>query len=187
MFVELIRELLFADNAVFLVQSQTDIRHIMDLFPRACNASGLNISLKKTKVMFTPDPGEPYIEPNITITRTRLNVVDTFIYLGSTVLRDGSLDAEIYSCISKASLTFGKLEKRVWVDRDITINTKISVCKTGIITVLLYSAETWTTYKIHIKLLECFHQKCLRCILNIKWQTYTPDTTVLKKADCPNT
>ena len=92
----------------------------------------------------------------------------------------------MYSRISKASIAFGKLEKRVWADREITINTKISVYRTCVITVLLYSAETWTTHKKHIKLLERFHQKCLRRILNIKWQTQTPDTTVLEKAECPN-
>ena len=45
-------------------------------------AFGLTISLKKTKVMFTPAPGEPYIEPNIMVNGTRLKVVDTFVYLG---------------------------------------------------------------------------------------------------------
>ena len=35
-------------------------------------------------------------------------------------------------------------------------------------------------------MLEHFHQKCLRRILNIKWQTYTPDTTVLERAEYPN-
>ena len=136
--------------------------------------------------MFTPAPGEPYIEPNIAVNGTRLDVVDTFVYLGSTVLRDSSLDAEIDSRISKAFVAFGKLEKRVWADPDITINTKISVYRTCVLAVLVYSAETWTTHKRHIKLLEHFHQKCLRCILNIKWQTYTPDTTMLESAECPN-
>ena len=89
----------------------------MDHFSRACNAFGLNISLKKTKAMFIPAPGEPYIEPNITVICARLDVVDTFVYLENTVSRDGSLNAEIYWCISKASVAFGKLEKRVWADR----------------------------------------------------------------------
>ena len=63
---------------------------------------------------------------------------------------------------------------------------KISVYRTCVLTVLLYSAETWTTHKGHIKQLEHFHQKCLRRIMNNKWQTYTPDTTVLERAECLN-
>ena len=136
--------------------------------------------------MFTPTPGDPYIEPNITVNDARLDVVDTFVNLRSTVLRDSSLDAEIYLHISKASIAFGKLEKRVWADYDITFNTKICAYSTCVILVLLYSTETCTTYKRHNKLLEHFHQKCLRRILNIKWQTYLSDTTVIETAECPN-
>ena len=111
----------------------------MDHFSRVCNASG-----------------------------NRLSIVDTFVYLGSKVSKDGSLDAEIYLRISKASIAFGKLEKRVLADRDITINIKIIIYKNCVITVLLYSDETWTACKRHIKLHERFHQKCLKRILNIK-------------------
>ena len=136
--------------------------------------------------MFTPTPGEPYIEPKITVNDARLDVVDTFVYLRSTVLRNSSLDAEIYLHISKASAAFGKLEKRVWADYEITINTKISAYSTCVIPILLYFDETCTTYMKHNKLLEHFHQKCLRRILNIKWQTYTSDTTVIETAECPN-
>ena len=72
----------------------------------------------------------------------------TLIYFGSTLSRDGLLDAEIYSCISKASVAFGKLEKKDWADSDIPINKKIGVCRTCVILILVYLAETWTTHRI---------------------------------------
>ena len=72
---------------------------------------------------------EAYNEPNIVINDTRLDVVDTFVYLGSTLYGDGSLDAEIHLHIQEASVAFGKLEKRVWSDRAISLKTKISVYK----------------------------------------------------------
>ena len=181
-FEALVRELLYADDADFLADSEVDMQFIMDRFSHACTVFGLKISLKKTKVMFTPAIGEPYIEPNITVYGTRLDVVDTFVYLGSIMSRDGSLDADIYSRISKGAVAFGKLEKRVWADRGITLNTKLDVYSTCVLT----AAETWTTYRRHIKLLEHLHLKCLRRIMNIKWQTFTPDTAVLEKAQCPN-
>ena len=183
---DLIRELLYADDADFLAHSEADMQIIMNKFSNACDAFGLKISLKKTKVMFTPSPAEPYNEPNITVNGQRLDVVDTFVYLGSNLSRDGNLDAEIFVRIQKAAVAFGKLEKRVWSNRDITIRTKVDVYRTCVITTLLYAAETWTTHQRHIKLLEHFHLKCLRRILNIKWQTYTPDIEVLKRASCAN-
>ena len=73
----------------------------------------VNYWSEKDKINVYTYPCKPYIEPNITVNGARLDVVDTFVYLGSTILRDGSLYAEIYSRISKISIAFGKLEKRV--------------------------------------------------------------------------
>ena len=149
-FEALIRELLYADDADFLAHSLEDMQCIMDRFSASCTAFGLTISLKKTKVMYTPVPGEPYIEPDIMVYGKRLGVVDTFVYLGSTLSRDGTLDAEIHLRIQKASVAFGKLEKRVWADRGITSNTKVNVYKTCVLTALLYSSETWTVYRLSL-------------------------------------
>lgn len=101
-------------------------------------------------------------------------------------MRDVSPDTEIYLHIGKASTASGKSEKKVLAVCDIRINMKINVYRTFVIMAVLYSAETRITQKRHIKLLECFHQKCLRYVLNIKWETHTADTTVLEKAECLN-
>ena len=50
-FVELTRELRHGDHAVFFAHRQTFIKRILDHFSRAYNTFGLNISLKKTKVI----------------------------------------------------------------------------------------------------------------------------------------
>ena len=155
---------------------------IMDIFSRACLSFGLTINLKKTKVMYTPLIGQVYVEPNITVEDNRLGVVDSFVCLGSTLSRNGSLDAEISRRGAKASTAFGKLEKRVWSDYGITTNTKLSVYEACVLTVLLYRSETWTTYRHHTNPLERFHQNYIRRILNIEWRSYTPDTVVLKRA-----
>ena len=97
-----------------------------------------------------------------------------------------TLDVEVYVLIQKASVAFGRLERRVWNDRGLTINTNVDVYMACVVTVLLYVAETWTTRQRHIRVLEHFHLKCLRRNLNIKWQMHTPDTEVLEKALCPS-
>ena len=97
--------------------------------------------------MFTP----PYAEPNIFVEGTRLDVVDSFVYLGITLSGDGSLDSEIHLMNEKASEAFGTLENRVWSDRAIAINTKLSVYESCVLTTLFYSSETWATYRRHIK------------------------------------
>ena len=75
-FHDLISKLLYADDAGFLAHTENDMWVVVDNYSRACDAFGLKISLKKTKVMFTPPPGEEYIELNNLVNGTRLDVVD---------------------------------------------------------------------------------------------------------------
>ena len=178
----LVRELLYADDADLVAHTAEEMQEIMDRLADACTKFGLTISLDKTKVMFSPAPGEPYIEPDIFVYGTRLAVVESFVYLGSALSHNGTLDAEIKERISKGSSAFGRLEERVWSDRDLTRNTKLSVYETCVLLSLLYASETWTAYQRHVKPLERFHQRCLRRILGIKWQSHTPDTEVLSMA-----
>ena len=62
----------------------------------SCDAFGLSINLKqKPVIMFQPAPGKIYVEPDIYLKTNRLKVVDSFVYLGSTLYRNGFLDVEI--------------------------------------------------------------------------------------------
>ena len=55
-------ELLYADDTFFVAHSESDLQLIMDRFSTACDAFALTISIKNTKVMFTPPPGGLYSE-----------------------------------------------------------------------------------------------------------------------------
>ena len=129
--------------------------------------------------MYTSAPGQPKITNDIFVYSKRLEIVKSFVYLGSKLAGDGSLDAEIEQRISKASSAFGSLEERVWSDGDLTITTKLSVYKTCVLSALLYASETWTLYQPNMKLLERFHQSCLRRVLGVKWWHRRSDTEVL--------
>lgn len=56
---------------------------------------------------------QPGIGTVVLVIETRLEGIDTFVYLGSILSRDGCLDIEIYYRIGKRNVAFGKLEKRV--------------------------------------------------------------------------
>ena len=181
-----INDLLFADDCALNATSEANMQQSADIFSEACSNFGLTISTKKTEVMHQPAPGKQYIEPNININGQRLNVVDKFTYLGSTLSQNVVIDDEINTRLAKASAAFGRLGQNVWDRRGITTLTKIKVYKAVVLTTLLYGCETWTVYSRHSKKLNHFHTTRLRKLLGISWQEKVPDTEVLTRAGLPS-
>jgi len=48
-------------------------------------------------------------------------------------------------------------------------------------TVLMYAAETWTLKKRGMNRLRAFEIKCLRMLLNVKWQQKIKNTDIMKR------
>ena len=132
---------------------------------------------------YQPASGKPYKEPTITVKGQRLQVVDKFTYLGSTLSRVVHIDDEVSARrIAKASAAFGWLRGSVWDRSGIRLDTMLKVYRAVVLPTLLYACETWTVYQRHAKRLNHFHTSCLRKLLKIKWQDRIPDTEVLKRA-----
>ena len=133
---------------------------------------GLEISLKKTEVLYQPAPREEYRSPHITIGQSELKSVHQFSYLGCTISSDAKIDKEIDNRLAKGNSAFGRLYKRVWHNKHLKKATKISVYRAVVLATLLCGSESWVTYRHHLRLLERFHQRCLRSILNIHRSDY---------------
>lgn len=174
--------LLFADDAAFVAGSPDDLQLIVDKFSRACAIFSMSINAKKTVVL-----AQGSIEPPVILLADKpLEVVDQFCYLGSTVSNNLSLDAEINIRIGKAATMFGKLSTRVWNNKYLTAKTKMIVFQTCILGILLYGAETWTSYAKQERRLNTFYMRCLRNILGITWNDRVTNERVLEIAQMPS-
>jgi len=178
----LIREMLFADDAALTSHTETGLQELVSRLSHACKEFGLTISLKKTNILAQGTD----TAPDITIDNTHLEVVETFTYLGSTVSSSLSLDTEISSRIGKGAAVMSKLNKRVWSNSQLTVNTKLRVYQACVLSTLLYGSESWTTYASQEKRLNSFHLRCLRRLLQVKWQDKVTNTEVLKRAGIPS-
>ena len=154
----------------------------VDQVSDSCDSYDLTISIKKTEVVYQPAPGKPYKEPTITVKGQRLQIVDKFTYLGSTLSRVVHIDDEVNFRIAKASAASGQLRGSVWDRSGIRLHTKLKVYKTVVLPRLMYACETWTVYQRHAKRLNHSQSSCLRKLLKIKWQDRIPDTEVLTRA-----
>ena len=132
-----IRDLLFADNCALNAATEQERQREVEQFSSACDDFGLIINAQKTEVMFQPAPEKPYHKPHILMKGQRLQAVDNFTYLGSTLFRRTNIDDEIKNRIAKASSAFGRLWKKVWEKRGISHSTKCEVYKAVVLTTLL--------------------------------------------------
>ena len=135
----------------------------------------------KSKVQTTVLDEFLFAADTITVKGQRLQVVDKFTYLGSTLSRVVHINDEVNARIAKASAAFGRLRGSIWDRSGIRFDTKLKVYRSVMLPALLYACETWTVYQRHAKRLNLFHTSYLSELLKIKWQDRIPDTEVLKR------
>ena len=86
----------------------------MDQVSDSCDSYDLTISIKKTEVVYQPAPEKPYKEPTIRVKGQRLQVVDKFTYIGSTLPGVMHIDHKVSARIAKASAAFDRLRGSIW-------------------------------------------------------------------------
>ena len=95
-----------------------------------------------------------------------LEEVDSFVYLGSMVDKQGGTDADVKIRIGKARAAFQQL-KNVWVCNNLGSRLKVRIFNAMVKPVLLYGAETWRTTAVNLTRIQSFINNCLRRILRI--------------------
>ena len=125
--------MLFADDVALVSRTQEDLQCLMDRFSKACKKFALTISIKKTELMVR---GAEKIPPSTYVDGSNLSVVDSFKYMGSTISSNLSLDVEINARIGKAATVMAKLNKRVWQNINLTMNTRVKVYQACITSIL---------------------------------------------------
>jgi hypothetical protein len=160
-----IKELLYADDAVLCASSPEDLQLMLNHFAVSCRRFGLQISLKKT-VTISQAP-EPHV---FSIDDINLQDLERFTYLGSCLSKNTTVDSEISTRLGIASTAFGRLTKRVWNNRHLGIKTKVRVYEACVLSILLYGAETWATYRPQESKLSAFHTRNLRFIVGKTWE-----------------
>ena len=107
--------------------------------------------------------------------------VEAFKYLGSFVsLLHGDLK-EISVKLAEGRQRFASFEK-LWKSKQLSIPLKCKLYRALVLSVFLYSSETWTRNKSTQRKLESFHTSCLRRILCFSYMEKVKNEEVLARS-----
>ncbi|XP_065579629.1 uncharacterized protein LOC136039654 [Artemia franciscana] len=100
-----------------------------------------------------------------------------FRYLGNTVENSGSSEREVQQRIGQASGAFNRL-KPVWRSKKYSLNLKLRLFNSNVLSALLYSSECWKLNQQQKRRILAFENNCLRRILNIDWRDHVTNQIV---------
>ena len=112
---------------------------IVERLDKASTAQGMEISAEKTKLMTNNSSG---INTEIKVNGRMLETVTSFKYLGSVITDEGS-KPEILSRIAQTTAALTRL-KPVWIDKSISLSSKIRLMRSLVTSTFLYACELWT-------------------------------------------
>ena len=134
-----ITNLRFADDIDGLAGEEQELANLVERLDKASTAYGMEISAEKTKLMTNNTSG---INTEIKVNGQKLETVTSFKYMGS-VITDEGFKPEILSRIAQATAALTRL-KPVWIDKSISLSSKIRLKCSLTTSIFLYACESWT-------------------------------------------
>ena len=172
-FTSTLEDLDFADDIVLISSKYEHVQSKTNRLVDNAGRVGLKLNAQKCKVMRMNSRRED----KVMIGREEVEDVEEFVYLGSTVTKEGGGTEDIKKRLSKAQGAFFNL-RNIWNTRSIGRNTKIKLFKTLVRPVLLYGCEAWKLTASEEKKLDRFQFMCLRRILRVWWPQRIRNDTI---------
>ena len=98
----------------------------------------MEISAEKTKLMTNNTSG---INTEIKVNGQKLETVTSFKYLGTVITDEGS-KPELLCRKAQAKATLTRL-KPIWIDKSISLSSKIRLMRSLVTSIFLYACESW--------------------------------------------
>ena len=172
----------FADDIAALANNTQDLQLLVNEISSSAGNIGLIISAKKTKNMLS---GEHPVHADVMIDQKKVEEVEDFTYLGSSISSTSDLDHELKCRVGKAAAAFNSLSK-IWSSKKFSLTLKLRFYNSNVISTLLYGCETWQMKTSQEKKLDAFDTKCLRKILGIKWSDFVSNEEVRDRSQQPS-
>ena len=162
-----ITNLRFANDTDGLAGEEEELANLVECLDKASTAYGWEISAEKTKLMTNNTSG---INTEIKMNGEKLETVTSFKYLGSVITDEGSKH-EILSRTAQATAALTRL-KPVWIDKSISLSSKIRLMRSIVTSIFLYACESWTLTAELQRRIQAMEMKCYRKIQHISYKDH---------------
>ena len=162
----------FADDIDGLAGEEAELVNLVERLDKASRAYGMEISAEKTKLMTNNTSG---INAEIKVNGQKLETVTSFKYL-----TDVGSKPEIFSMIEGATAALTRL-KPVWIDKRISLNSKIRLIRSLVTSIFLYACESWTLTAELQGRIQAMEMRCYRKILHISYKFHFTNEEVRAK------
>jgi len=90
--------------------------------------------------------------------------VKQFTYLGSVISKDGDVEKEVNTRLTKAATVFRRLSN-MWKSGSIGLNIKVQLYTAVVVSTAICASKTWKSTRTIQNKLDVFHQRNLRKII----------------------
>ena len=170
-----LRDLRYADDTTLLATTPRGLENLIKSVKEHSDMKGLQLNLKKTKIMDTDKCKESAI---IKIDGEEIERVSSFEYLGARIEANGKTTPEIRRRVAIATT---KLKKMASIWKGQSKDTKVRILNSVIFPTATYGCEAWTINKEGAKKITAFEMKCYRRIMRISWREKTTNEDVLRR------
>ena len=117
----------------------------------------MEVSAEKTKLMTNNTSG---INTEIKVNGQKLETVTSFKYLGS-VITDEGFKPDLLCRIAQATAALTRL-KPVWIDKSISLSSKILLMRSLVTSIFLYACEPWTLTAELQRRIQALEMRCYK-------------------------
>ena len=136
----------------------------------------MEISADKTKPMTNNTSGN---NAEIEVNGQKLETVTSFKYLGSVIADEGS-KPDILSRVAQTTAALTRL-KPVWIDKRISLSSKIRLMRSLVTSIFLYPCESWTLTAELQRRIQAMEMRFYSKILHISYKGHVTNEEVRAK------